>query len=858
MRIEQTMTRLGFTVVLALVAMSACDCRAEAAGDTADALLAKLKYGFRYDPMKWVETSKSLQAAQIRVHYLKAPRADDLDILNKEIDKILAEQQEDGSWLPKGKHDRPLGTTVGEVRRLLDLGCPPERPELKKAVDFACRTSLKEKGALRHGTLAMACLTGWRKGNEPVRSLLQHAERCKTEPDRGGCPWTIGGAFALWAGRRLADVKDVLAAELVWIPKRMNVAGFNSYKDPWGYVGLAGQLDHPLARRIVVKQLPLLLRGQGVDGSWGGWEQRSYKAFRALIRHRLLEPVRRLPPLPADWKIVRSIPAPNARLAGMTWDGERLWVLNLDAREAIAVSPKDGQILKRLKLPSKGPNGIGWWRQLLAVSQWEPRGVALVDPETGEQRQLIPMKGWLEEPGGVTKLNGKLWVADGWNWVVIRVDPKKPEKLEHVLMSCPTGGGWSDVAAAGDGIWHFDRFWPALVKTPARAKVIGWTPEAARSYETPEPLDWGEKPFPGLAGVAWDGKQLWALDGRRKRICVIEKANFSYPDSVDSAQIVKALPAIIADLRFPGPAETSDGGTSLVFENTVRNPLPVGVEIRYTWDSCGSAWRVGTERGSIKLAPKREAAVKTTASFDRQRPAPAPTRRATIIIDGVEVTQVEHSPSPPILRRFGSAARVAKTPTIDGKLSEGEYGAAELNGQFRLYKGHGAAKHDTNFRLAYDEQALYLGIVVREPSPDGVTGEPRKRDGDVWRDDDLELFVDATFDRKTYHQFALGLKHNAQFDCIGGPKHGSFGDVKWDGKWRSTTKVGEGAVIVEIALPYTTLGVKAPKPGDKWGLNLCRNRLGKGKKDGKTEMSAWCITYRSFHVPTHFGTVTFE
>ena len=34
-----------------------------------------------------------------------------------------------------------------------------------------------------------------------------------------------------------------------------------------------------------------------------------------------------------------------------------------------------------------------------------------------------------------------------------------------------------------------------------------------------------------------------------------------------------------------------------------------------------------------------------------------------------------------------------------------------------------------------------------------------------------------------------------------------------------------------------------------------------GRRTGKeagTEMSAWCITYTSFHVPTHFGTVTFE
>jgi len=516
--------------VLMIVVANSSGCRGVAERDTDVARTAKLKYGFRYDPMKWVENNKSVQAAQIRVLYLRAPRPGDKDTLEKEIDKILTKQQEDGSWAPEDSHGKPLGTTVDRVRQLLELGCPAGRPEVKKAVDFACRTSLKEKGSLGHGSLAVACLTGWREGNEPVRSLRQHAERCKTEPARGGCPWTIGGAFALWAGRQLADVGDVLAAELAWIPERMNSAGFNSYKDPWAYVGLAGELDHPLARQIVIKQMPLILRSQRADGGWGTWERRSYKAFRALIRHGLLEPLRKLPPLPSDWEIVRSIPAPGTQLWSMTWDGSRLWVLSKGTNEAIAVSPNDGEILERVKLPSKDPASIGWWKGRLVVDQWDPRSeIILVDPETAEVEQRLPLKKWLEEPGGVTALNGKLWVADGWNWVVIRVDPDKPGKVEHVVMSCPTGGGGSDVAAAGDGIWHYDSFWAALVKTPASAPAVGWTPEAARTYQTPEPLDWGEKPFPGLAGVAWDGERLWALDRRNRRICLLRKSDPEKP-----------------------------------------------------------------------------------------------------------------------------------------------------------------------------------------------------------------------------------------------------------------------------------------------------------------------------------------
>ena len=37
-------------------------------------------------------------------------------------------------------------------------------------------------------------------------------------------------------------------------------------------------------------------------------------------------------------------------------------------------------------------------------------------------------------------------------------------------------------------------------------------------------LDWGDRPFgDALRGIAYDGENLWALDNRNKRICIIEK-----------------------------------------------------------------------------------------------------------------------------------------------------------------------------------------------------------------------------------------------------------------------------------------------------------------------------------------------
>ncbi len=75
------------------------------------------------------------------------------------------------------------------------------------------------------------------------------------------------------------------------------------------------------------------------------------------------------------------------------------------------------------------------------------------------------------------------------------------------------------------------------------------------------------------------------------------------------------------------------------------------------------------------------------------------------------------------------------------------------------YQGKCAADQDTRFVVAYDDKALYVGVTAAEESPKAIAAKDRERDGQTWQDDCIECFVDATFDRKTYHQFAPSLKN---------------------------------------------------------------------------------------------------
>jgi len=276
----------------------------------------------------------------------------------------------------------------------------------------------------------------------------------------------------------------------------------------------------------------MIVRGQEPDGGWG---EHSFQVFRALVKHGLLDDVRSLPPLPPDWRIVRSIPAPEGNLFTMAWDGRRLWVRDCTANEAVALSPEDGKVLKKVKLPVEKVVGIGWWDGALAVTQGEPKRLLKVDPESGKIRQEIPLDN-MEEVLGVAQADGRMWIGDGFMCSACILDPADPSDRRWQTLAGP---GPISLAAQQDSVWHFDFWAPAIIRSDLSGSL----------------LDWGEKPFDGtVRGLAWDGAKLWALDNEQKRICVIEKANASLPNPLTAKVKREGDRVCSRALKRPGTA----------------------------------------------------------------------------------------------------------------------------------------------------------------------------------------------------------------------------------------------------------------------------------------------------------------
>ncbi len=169
--------------------------------------------------------------------------------------------------------------------------------------------------------------------------------------------------------------------------------------------------------------------------------------------------------------------------------------------------------------------------------------------------------------------------------------------------------------------------------------------------------------------------------------------------------------------------------------------------------------------------------------------------------------------------RAVTAVRAASPPSIDGRLEDPVWKEAVPSSGFLQrdpVEGQPASE-ETQVRVAYDDDALYLGARLLDRDPSGIVRQLSRRDAAV-EADLLVLYLDPHHDRLTGAGFAVSAA-GVQRDAL--IYNDSFLDFSWDAVWESAVEIGADGWTVELRIPLSQLRFPNAER-HTWGINVER------------------------------------
>ncbi len=190
------------------------------------------------------------------------------------------------------------------------------------------------------------------------------------------------------------------------------------------------------------------------------------------------------------------------------------------------------------------------------------------------------------------------------------------------------------------------------------------------------------------------------------------------------------------------------------------------------------------------------------------------------------------------------AVIVKKGPAIDGTMKDPVWRRCPRWPMGACTSGD-PLKSATWGRVLFDPTCVYVGIYCAECDTDGLVMNATDRDGEVWRDDSVEVFLLAD-PEKPYYQFTINPK-GTLYD-------GRDTSAAWNSSAEVKTSIEKGkAWTATLKVPMRELDAYVGQ-GQTWTMNLNRTRRPRGG-DPLLEYSWAIMNSRNFHSPRQFGVV---
>ncbi|MCD4690028.1 hypothetical protein K8S17_01055 [bacterium] len=328
-------------------------------------------------------------------------------------------------------------------------------------------------------------------------------------------------------------------------------------------------------------------------------------------------------------------------------------------------------------------------------------------------------------------------------------------------------------------------------------------------------------------------------------LAVIDAGNV-YPRSFHTVDDEREIVAIENEYVTCSPVHVDSGGDEWIDVTvTVENAVSVAINDAIEWN-VPDGWEVEPPTSPVLVEPggmgEFPFSVRNSGNV-----YPAPRLVLTYpLSNGMEI----ETDIPIPVTRSATAARLGARPTIDGVLAEPCWAdAAAVTRFYPAYEGYDV-DGGTEFRFGYDDEHLYVSVVCYDQLITDLEASAEERDGTVYREDCVGLFLQPDTERMVVYQIyfsTLGTVFDQRIEFDESLIYTA--DRVWDGEYEAAARVSEDRWVLEAAIPFDALGVSSID-GGLWRVNFRR-------KQQRTNASAdWQVPID--YNPSTFGELIFE
>jgi len=165
------------------------------------------------------------------------------------------------------------------------------------------------------------------------------------------------------------------------------------------------------------------------------------------------------------------------------------------------------------------------------------------------------------------------------------------------------------------------------------------------------------------------------------------------------------------------------------------------------------------------------------------------------------------------------AIRLNEQVTVDGILSETVWQNGNEISKFTQREPieYSMPTEKTEVRVAYDDNALYIGARMFDSAPDSIIARLARRDAMV-SSDYFAFFIDPYYDKRSGYYFAVTAAGTMMDGVL---MNDDWDDDSWDGVWEVNTNIDKEGWTAEFRIPYSQLRFHK-KDKYVWSVNFKR------------------------------------